>query len=64
MNETAYLSTRQLAARWGYHQESIRRLLREGRLPVVRFGKRALRVSMQAVQAYEMANQVERQVAA
>lgn len=53
--EPTYLSSRQLHKRWNFHQESVRRIIREGRLPAVRIGKR-LRVLLSDVEAYEAAN--------
>lgn len=54
-----YLSSRQLSERLSYHPESIRRMVREGRLPAIRIGKR-LRFSMTDIEAYEAASRVLR----
>lgn len=56
-HDKAFLSSHQLQQRWGFHQESIRRMIREGRLPAVRFGKR-LRVSLADIEAYENTNRL------
>jgi excisionase family DNA binding protein len=47
-----YLTPRQLAARWGWHHESIRRMLRERRLQATRIGRRML-VELRAVEKLE-----------
>lgn len=60
MTTDAYLTTCQLAKRWCFHPESIRRMLREGKLPAIRMGKRVLRVSMEAVLAYKEARKLDR----
>jgi excisionase family DNA binding protein len=46
-----FLSPRQLAERLGFHVESVRRLLRQGRLPSVRIGRR-LRVPADALDRF------------
>lgn len=46
-----------LKNRWGLHPESIRRYIRSGRLPAIRFGGR-LRVNLEAVEAFEDSNRV------
>jgi excisionase family DNA binding protein len=51
------LSPRQLAARWCFHEESIRRMVREGRLPAIRLGKR-LRVALDDILNIEAAHRV------
>ena len=56
-NLTSYVSPEELHNRWGLHTESIRRIVREGRLPAVRIGKR-LRISLTEVEAFEARNQV------
>ena len=58
-----YLSPRQLAARWSFHIESVRRMLREGRLPVTKIGKR-VRVAVADVIAYEDQSRMTRHLAA
>ena len=56
-NNVTYLSTNQLHERWGFHKESVRRMIREGRLSAVRFGKR-LRVSLADIEAFEARGRV------
>lgn len=64
MNASAnFLSPRELSERWSFHPESIRRMLREGRLPVTKMGKR-LRVAVADVVAYEDQNRMQRSIAA
>ena len=55
-----HLSPSQLHARWGFHPESIRRMVREGRLPALRIGNR-LRVALADVEAHETAHRVSYQ---
>jgi excisionase family DNA binding protein len=59
----AFLSPRELSQRWSFHPESVRRMLREGRLPVTKMGKR-LRVAVADVLAYEEQNRMQRPLAA
>lgn len=47
-----YLRPAQLRQRWGFHTESIRRMIRQGRLPAIRIGKRLL-VANADVEAFE-----------
>ena len=47
-----FLTTAQLAERWHYHQESIRRLVREGELSCVRLG-RQVRLPVEEIERYE-----------
>lgn len=47
----------QLHHRWSFHPESIRRMIRQGRLPAVRIGKRLL-VAQADVEAFEQKNPV------
>lgn len=64
MNEpVTFLSTRELSKRWSFHPESVRRMLREGRLPVTKIGKR-LRVEVADVLAYESQGRIQRTYAA
>lgn len=53
-------SPRQLAARWSFHEESIRRIIRDGRLPAMRLGKR-LRVADADVLAFEHHHRIANQ---
>ena len=53
----SFLDVAALSALWHLHPESIRRLIRAGRLPAVRFGRR-LRIGLEAVQAYESSQRV------
>ena len=39
MNQNRYLTTSDLSARYGYHIGSIRRMIRQERLPAVRVGR-------------------------
>jgi excisionase family DNA binding protein len=47
-----FLSAAQLARRWQMHAESIRRMIREKRLPATRIGRR-LRISLAEVERLE-----------
>jgi hypothetical protein len=40
--EPKFLNTAEVAARWQLHPESVRRLVREGRLPRIYIGRRSL----------------------
>ena len=53
-----FLNPSQLHTRWGFHPESIRRMVRQGRLPAVRIGKRLL-VSQTDVEAFEQDHRVQ-----
>ena len=57
-SESTSYRPRQLAVRWGLHEESIRRMIREGRLPAMRIGRR-LRVTDNSVLAFEEAHQIQ-----
>jgi excisionase family DNA binding protein len=57
MENKSLLDVTALSALWRLHPESIRRLIRAGRLPAVRFGRR-LRIGLEAVQAYESSQRV------
>jgi len=59
MTDQHYLSPRQIHFRWSCHEESIRRMIRNGRLPAIRFGNRRLRVAMADVEAYEASNRIK-----
>ena len=37
-----FCTPEEIAGRWGWHQESVRRLLRERRLPALKIGNRVL----------------------
>ena len=50
--EPKFLNTAEIAARWRLHPETVRRLIREGRLPRMYVGRRRL-VPMSAVLACE-----------
>lgn len=54
-----YLSPDELHYRWGFHVESIRRMIREGRIGALRIGKR-LRVALADVEAFEANHQLVR----
>lgn len=47
----------QLAQRWSFATESVRRIIRQGRLPAVRIGKRLL-VADSDVEAFENSHKV------
>lgn len=47
-----HLTTRQLSERWGFHHESVRRMIRQGRIPAIRIGGR-LRIRVGDVEAIE-----------
>jgi excisionase family DNA binding protein len=53
-----YLSTAALRHRWGFHAESIRRIIRQRRLPSVRIGKRIL-IARADVEAFELKHRTE-----
>jgi excisionase family DNA binding protein len=53
-----YLRPADLRQRWGFHAESIRRMVRQGRLPAIRIGKRLL-VATSDVEAFELKNRTE-----
>ena len=55
--ERQYLDTRQISERLAFHQESVRRMIREGRLPATRMGKR-LRVTLDDLEAFEVGHRV------
>ena len=42
MNDTVFFRPSQLRQRWGFNVESIRRMMRQGRLPAMRIGGRLL----------------------
>ena len=56
---TSYLSPRELHERWGMHPESIRRIIREGRIGALRIGKR-LRVSLEHIEQFEAECRINR----
>ena len=56
----SYISAQQLHLRWGVHIESVRRMIREGKLPAIRVGPRRLRISVADIEAYEASNRVNR----
>ena len=49
---TTYLTPQQIHNRWGIHTESIRRMVRQGRLPALKIGKR-IRVAEKDIQDFE-----------
>ena len=57
MNQTRYLTTSDLGARYGYHIGSIRRMIRRKRLPAVRVG-RSYFFPPEAIAAFEAAHAV------
>ncbi len=48
----SYLSPKEICARWGLHLETIRRLIRAGKLPAIHFG-RLIRVRVADLEAFE-----------
>ena len=54
-----YLSPDELHRRWGFHVESIRRMVREGRIGSLRIGRR-LRVSLEEVEKFEVDHRQDR----
>lgn len=61
MNNTLgqLLSPGATAARWEYHPESIRRLIRSGKLPAIRLGTR-LRIPLKAIEEIENSGRIIR----
>jgi excisionase family DNA binding protein len=57
MNQTRYLTTSDLVVRYGYHIGSIRRMIRQKRLPAVRVGRRYL-FQPEAIAAFEATRSV------
>jgi excisionase family DNA binding protein len=55
MSNAAYLTPTQISHRWSFHSESVRRMIRQGRLPAVRIGGRLL-VAQGAIETFESAN--------
>ena len=53
--EERFLSPRQLASRWSFHEESVRRMIRSRRILAVRIGRR-LRVPSDQVAVFEAAH--------
>ncbi|MBL9213094.1 MAG: helix-turn-helix domain-containing protein [Opitutaceae bacterium] len=54
-----FFSPNQLARRWSLHQESVRRMVRDGRLPALRLGKR-VRIALHEVEAFEDEHRINR----
>lgn len=57
-NTKPFHTPTQLHHRWSFHPESIRRMIRQGRLPAVRIGKRLL-CRHDDVEAFEQRNRVQ-----
>ncbi|HEY5911347.1 MAG TPA: helix-turn-helix domain-containing protein [Verrucomicrobiae bacterium] len=57
--EPQFLNTADIAARWQLHRESVRRLVRQGRLPRMFVGRRVL-VPLSAILEYERQNTISR----
>ena len=53
LTQPRYFTTAAFALHCGYHQESVRRMIRKGRLPAVRFGKRDWRIPLAHVEKIE-----------
>ena len=51
--ENQFVTTQSIAKRWGMHEESIRRLLRSGKLTGFKAGPVTWRIPFKAVLAYE-----------
>lgn len=51
-NEPIYFTPSELAERWGFHKESIRRMIRQGRLPTARASRRLL-IPVEEIKKYE-----------
>ena len=51
-----FVTTKWLANRWGLHEESVRRILRSGRLRGFKVGPMTWRIPYKAVLAYEAGN--------
>ncbi len=52
-----YLDVSALQSRWDLHPESVRRIIRAGHLPAIRFGGR-LRIDLEDVMAFEQSHRV------
>jgi excisionase family DNA binding protein len=52
MSATQLLTPQQLATRWAFHTESVRRMIRSGRVQALRLGKR-VRVPLSEVEKIE-----------
>ena len=57
MNTATYLSVDQIRERLGFHPESIRRLIRLGKLPALRIGRR-LRINVADLEAFESSRRI------
>ena len=57
MHQERYLTTSDLVARYGYHVGSIRRMIRQRRLPAVRIGKSYF-FPAEAIAAFEASHSV------
>ena len=55
-NDTKFVSTQWIAKRWDMHEESIRRLLRSGKLAGFKAGPVTWRIPFKAVLSYEAGN--------
>jgi excisionase family DNA binding protein len=54
----AFLTPAELARRWRWHPESIRRWTRLGKLPIVKIGRRTL-IPLSAIEALEADGQID-----
>ncbi|KAB2912481.1 MAG: helix-turn-helix domain-containing protein [Dechloromonas sp.] len=52
-----YIDVAALQSRWDLHPESVRRIIRSGHLPAIRFGGR-LRINLEDVNAFEASHRV------
>ena len=57
--QNVLLSPGAVAARWSYHPESIRRLIRSGKLEAIRLGTR-LRIPIEAIEKTESEGRITR----
>lgn len=57
INRQKYYDVTALKDRWGIHPESVRRIIRSGHLPAIRFGGR-LRIDLEDVKVFEQSHRV------
>ena len=54
--DNKYLSVEDVSLRWNLHQETIRRMVQDGKLKSIKFGNR-LRISIKEIEKYEQSNE-------
>lgn len=54
--ENQYLSVEDVSLRWNLHQETIRRMVQDGKLKSIKFGNR-LRISIKEIEKFEKSNE-------